>query len=182
MKPIRTYQQFCNESLLDLNKLDRMSPDELTGVFSFCIRDLDMVKELIRFGANIHGNDTYYGAIHYAAGYGAIDSIKFLLDNGATVNDQTEGGMTPLHMAILGQQYNTVKFLIDAGANLDAQDVDGNTPLHKAAGNLDGRMVGLLLKCGAQITIQNNDGDTPWDCASDYIRLDVPQLNPNATR
>ena len=39
---------------------------------------------------------------------------------------------TPLHFAIMKQEFMNVQLLIKFGADVDAQDVRGNSPLHLA--------------------------------------------------
>lgn len=55
--------------------------------------------------------------------------VKFLLKNGAEVNETSLDGRTALHVACQTKQLRIVKMLLKHGADVNVLDDDGNTPL-----------------------------------------------------
>uniref|UniRef100_H9GEK5 SH3 domain-containing protein n=1 Tax=Anolis carolinensis TaxID=28377 RepID=H9GEK5_ANOCA len=72
----------------------------------------------------------------------------------STLNDPSQPndeGITALHNAICGANYNIVDFLINIGANVNSPDSHGWTPLHCAASCNDTAICIALVKHGAAI-------------------------------
>uniref|UniRef100_A0A8D0L7C7 Protein phosphatase 1 regulatory subunit 13 like n=1 Tax=Sphenodon punctatus TaxID=8508 RepID=A0A8D0L7C7_SPHPU len=70
------------------------------------------------------------------------------LNDPSQPNDE---GITALHNAICGANYNIVDFLINIGANVNSPDSHGWTPLHCAASCNDTTICMALIKHGAAI-------------------------------
>jgi ankyrin repeat protein len=68
----------------------------------------------------------------YASREGHIETARFLLDAGATVNEVDKNDITPLFMAISNNHVDMARFLIERGANIHAKDWYGRTPLFAA--------------------------------------------------
>jgi len=99
--------------------------------------------------------------------------INILFDNGANVNEQTNGGKTALYQAILWGQLEYAKILLDRGAHINEKNKLGRTLLHYIChlSYIDPRSqsvpefmkyVAILLEKGADPNIQNNNGNTPF--------------------
>ena len=58
-----------------------------------------------------------------------IETVKFLLEQGANVNDRIPDGTSALSMAILNADFDLAALLLDAGANPNVPDPRGH-PLH----------------------------------------------------
>ena len=86
---------------------------------------------------------------------------------GASVNAQTDLGVTPLHFAASGSDNPAViEVLLENGANINAQNFFGDTPLHFAAyGSLFPGIVQVLLDNGANANARNAVGSSPLDMA-----------------
>jgi ankyrin repeat protein len=97
---------------------------------------LAIVRSLVGIGYDVGES----GALHAAAGRGALDIIQFLVEeHGADVNEQlppgTIGGAervlraswSPLHFAAANGREDSVELLISYGAKADSQDVNGKT-------------------------------------------------------
>ena len=88
---------------------------------------------------------------------------KFLINEGA---DLQQCGMmrdTPLHRAAHNGHLQTVKFLLEEGAEIDALDVSDNTALHWAAMRGHVEIVKELLEQGADKTLTNSEDKLPID-------------------
>ena len=106
-------------------------------------------------------------ALLYAASKGHIKAVKHHLEAGAYVNAQSDGGVTPLHGAVMFGHNEIVELLIAEGADVNAKNDDGWTPLHDAAFGSHKEIVQLLIAKGANVNIRNSGGETPLDWAED---------------
>lgn len=73
-------------------------------------------------------------ALHMAASFGTIGTIRFLLAHGADVNileEDREGSSQPLHMAAYRADPNIVKLLLDSGSERDRKGMCDRTPLYR---------------------------------------------------
>ena len=103
--------------------------------------------------------------LHVAAIENDMESAKWLIDNGADVNAQSEDGKTPLHLAAYGDRRDIANMLIAKGADVNAKDEDGATPLHVAALNNGMSVAEALIDSGANINPTVSNGATPMDFA-----------------
>jgi len=82
-----------------------------------------MVGKLISLGIKVdRTNKEGESALHVAAGYGHVDTVRLLLDSGADKNMQTASGWTPLLSAALNSHHEVIDILLDAGAQLQTAD------------------------------------------------------------
>eukprot|EP00041_Stephanoeca_diplocostata_P003320 m.2019 g.2019 ORF g.2019 m.2019 type:complete len:197 (-) comp1423_c0_seq1:140-730(-) len=114
-------------------------------------------------------------ALVYAAYKGHLETVKVLLNAGATVDTQTRDGYTALLWAAKYGRLEIVKELINAGANINTQNKFGNTALMLAAYNGRVDLVQTLLKAGAKLHACNKAKRT----ALDHAKL---QRNDHAIR
>ena len=89
--------------------------------------------------------------------------INAFLLAGANIELDNKKKQTPLHIAILSNNYKSVSLLLNKRPKPNKQDIEGNTPLHyvaKYASNK--RMVGIIsyFKQSFDFTIRNNEGKT----------------------
>ncbi|KAF8241421.1 ankyrin, partial [Wilcoxina mikolae CBS 423.85] len=82
---------------------------------------------------------TNQGALQFAAYYGKLDMVQFLLDAGAGIDDISpeqdirEGGpYTALYEAVRGQRVDIVRFLLDRGAKVNIACRGDETALQAA--------------------------------------------------
>lgn len=86
--------------------------------------------------------------LHCAAWNGHVETVRFLLDAGADINDHNQNshwGTTPLHAAAHGNQRAVAELLIGRGADLQAKNLHGPTPLQETAVH-NARSVARLLE------------------------------------
>jgi ankyrin repeat protein len=65
----------------------------------------------------------------YACGYGHIDVVRFLLDQGVSPAVPSKRGETGLHWVSYGPHLDVARLLIERGAPVNAEDAQGATPL-----------------------------------------------------
>lgn len=104
-------------------------------------------------------------ALHHAAGFGTLASIKTLLGAGAGIGAKNRFGQTPLHWAF--SDAAKVALLLDKGAPIEAKTNDGRTALYLAASQRNTEAVlKLLLDRGADPNAATTNGRTPLMAAA----------------
>ena len=96
--------------------------------------------------------------LHYAAIYGSLEALQFLLDKGADPNAFNQAGATPLILA--AWSFERARLLVEHGAAVSVATTHGITPLLVAAaasGNV--RTVRYLLDKGADLRTHDADGE-----------------------
>jgi hypothetical protein len=92
-----------------------------------------------------------------AAGNGDLETVKYLISNGANINCKNEEGESPLSYAIMWEHEAVVQYLVSNGADPNIRNNLGMTPLfmvHKP------NYAAILLSHGANINAISNDGNT----------------------
>ncbi|WP_375316208.1 ankyrin repeat domain-containing protein [Wolbachia endosymbiont (group A) of Colletes cunicularius] len=161
---------------------------------------LSVVEFLFNNNANVKTKDVYGNTpLHVAAQYSSnLEIVKFLLDKDVSgINDITNNGWTPLHLAIQGNKLNTVELLLDRGADIEVRDIYNQTSLDLAtrkgyldiAGilkqvQLDRKLLTIvesggfneakgLIAQGANVDTKDKDGNTLL-----YSAAEIGDLNP----
>ena len=85
-----------------------------------------IVELLLEYGVPI----AHTSALHTAAAFGCIDTMRVLIQHGADLNevDQRWCQKTPMHFAAERCQEEAMKFLEDNGARTDTLDYKNRTP------------------------------------------------------
>ena len=121
------------------------------------IGDLKDIKKLLSQGANIHTRDDDGGVLLNAIQNNSYNVVKYLVEQGADVNDVDDCGNTPLHVAVDDNKFVWVKYLVEHGADINVMDESGYTPLYSAINNDNFNMVKYLVDQGANINIKCDD-------------------------
>jgi len=91
-------------------------------------------------------------ALHNAAAYGPVESVRALLNAGANVNAQDSRKLAPLSSALATEypSLHIVRTLIQAGADVNLADNNGDTPLDWAEKFGYPEIIAELRKAGAR--------------------------------
>ncbi|XP_036066600.1 ankyrin repeat domain-containing protein 50 isoform X2 [Oryzias melastigma] len=122
-------------------------------------RDQQVLQLLVKAGADVNNEDTHASSILHQA-LEKEDSIRTLLDNGASVNQCDCNGKTLLANAAYSGNLDVVNLLISRGANMELEDNDGHTPLTLAARQGHTKVINCLVGCQANINHTDQDGWT----------------------
>jgi ankyrin repeat protein len=109
------------------------------------------MRSSIDRGSDIyHRNFTGVCAL-YAASFKEVSlpAVEILIERGANVNNLTDRGFSPLHIASQECQLKIVKVLVTMGADINAVTLDGVTPMLSAAMSGFQEIVEYLFKKGA---------------------------------
>lgn len=175
-------EKIKNFETLDENTLKNLS-DELK-IWSFrsaaYVGNLFAAEQIFKLFPDIindRGNDDT--ALHLAALKGHLSVVKFLVENGATVDiyDQPDCGNTPLLLASCRGHTEIVKYLLDNGANIeDDFSSDSQTPLIIAAERDHFDTVSLLLEYGADKNKCDDEDYNAFEYALKNNNLEMARL------
>ncbi|KAL2679330.1 hypothetical protein Neosp_010103 [[Neocosmospora] mangrovei] len=113
--------------------------------------------------------------LHFAAEHDHIDTVKLLVDKGASVTSVNKYDQTPLDLAIKYGREKIVQFLL-GHPDVRLKDRRGNTLLHVAAreGHIEiFRQILDIKKEEIDVNSTNQDEDTPLHLAADKGRGDM---------
>ncbi len=113
----------------------------------------DILRILMDFGADITRTSAtyqqYYSAIHAATAGVRLETVKYLVDLGHSIDSPNTAGMTPLHLAVTKHNgLEVARFLVDMGADVNHETNHGATPLQAVltAPMLEGKERSLLIE------------------------------------
>ena len=109
----------------------------------------DVVKEFLTAGMDVNANVDGTALIASTASKN-LDMVKFLLANGADVNETNYLG-SALSAAVYVGSFDIVKYLIESGADVNLASDDGTTPIIIAAQTKQGEMIEILAKAGGNV-------------------------------
>lgn len=125
-----------------------------------------VVAYLLEHGANVDARDIEGMTPLHLANTSAV--AEALLAHGANPHvsskghdEDTTGGLTPLHTAAARGKSGVMKLLLKRGIPVNVRDNAGRTPLHHAAEVGTGSAARVLLDAGAEINALDNSGNTP---------------------
>ncbi|XP_032746529.1 transient receptor potential cation channel subfamily A member 1 isoform X1 [Rattus rattus] len=100
--------------------------------------------------------------LHWAAEKNQVESVKFLLGQGANPNLRNRNMMAPLHIAVQGMYNEVIKVLTEHKAtNINLEGENGNTALMSTCAKDNSEALQILLEKGAKLCKSNKWGDYP---------------------
>ncbi len=94
-----------------------------------------------------------------------LDTVKYLLSKGASVNAKDNNGSTAINFAATMGRLEIIQTLIEAGAEINNKTDSGSTPLHQATFWKHYFVIEYLIKSGADLAVKDNKGNTALDIA-----------------
>jgi ankyrin repeat protein len=136
--------------------------------------DLDLVKFLIKKGANVDAADTQgkTSLIYALANPKAEEAALYLLKKGADYATLDYAGNTTLHYAVFGSNAEGIHMTLGGGVRMNAADNEGITPLHTAARSGGYTVLDRVLSLGAEVTALDKSGMNALHYAAANINLD----------
>ncbi len=151
--------------------------------------DAPAVKRYLDALYSVHEKDAGsahegWEAIHVAAQQGHTEIVRLLLDRGASPNEKTKAGETPLELALRGKHPEVAALLIANGADLGGGQAE--MALQLAARNGYASLIETLLSRTTRIDAKGDEGRTALHWAVSNGNMEVVRLllfrgaDPNA--
>lgn len=145
---------------------------------------LEVLKLLLsKKGSSVNASERGGSTLLHSASYGGhVETVKFLLDKGASVHKVSMFNRTPLHSACdsmestMQKRMEIVKLLIERGIDLDAVDDEKKTAMHCALENAYLEIGILLIDHGADFNAVCKNGNTVMDLALEYYLIEGVKL------
>jgi len=145
---------FMSLSLFADEQVDKYVTAAAKGEYS---KVVSYVKKGISIDAK---NQARWTALGYACKYNYPDIVKFLIENGAAINEPVNTGSTPLAVALLAGNFDIADYLIQKKADINKSDLMGMSPLMWAAKDGNLKVVKYLVEHGANVNQQNSNSRT----------------------
>lgn len=91
-----------------------------------------------------------------------LSVLRNLVSRGGDINKPiTEGGESPMHLAVRTGNHEVVRIFLEAGSSPAATSISGESALHIAVSEGRDDICRILLDAGADAGAENSDGDAP---------------------
>jgi len=143
--------------------------------------DIEKITNFIKEGADINdkeirNNPAGFNTVQLACFNNSLESLHWLLWNGAELNDITNKGWSAVHICAIKGNNSCLQALISNNASLNLRDKQGVTPLHLASSHGNSFSLQLLLRSGCNVMVSDNNGWLGTHYASYQGRLGCLQL------
>uniref|UniRef100_A0A8C6UFV7 Arf-GAP with coiled-coil, ANK repeat and PH domain-containing protein n=1 Tax=Neogobius melanostomus TaxID=47308 RepID=A0A8C6UFV7_9GOBI len=141
-----------------------------------CARSLPDMAEALAHGGEVNWvntDDEKRTPLVMAVHGGSLVTCEFLLQNGASVNQQDAQGRGPLHHATMLGHTGQVCLFLKRGANQNAADIDEKTPLSIAVEAANADIVTLLRL--AKMNEEMREAEGPYSQSGDETYQDIFQ-------
>eukprot|EP00347_Sterkiella_histriomuscorum_P020393 403337975 len=98
-----------------------------------------------------------YTMLIFAATEGHYDMVKYLVEQGANVNEESQNGETPLLRACYFNRPDVVKYLLQNKANIEHRSMQDLTPLLTAIMRNKPNIVKILLENGVKLQFKTKN-------------------------
>ena len=115
-------------------------------------------------------------SLHLAAHVGDLNSLRNILERGASVDELNTDGMTPLQCATESGQLEAVQFLLERNADVNKPCLNGGSALHFACDSARTELTAALLDGKADLNKQDSQGLTPLMVAAACSRFNIANL------
>ncbi|CEL11527.1 hypothetical protein ASPCAL14629 [Aspergillus calidoustus] len=141
-------------------------------------RRYDVLVFLLSHGADTEiADDMGRTPLISAAGLGKEETVRVLLEHGASTKREMCYGYTALFAALRDPGHpRIVQLLLKHGAEVDHRDIDGLTALRLACDWGDTEIMSILLEHGADVDAADPHGMTPLLCAASGGSEDARKL------
>lgn len=138
--------------------LNFLTKDQLNNLLMQAsgIGDIGFVKLLLHKGADVNAAAVGRGhggnrPLHYAADFGHLSVVKYLLEQGANAKQTNDELITPLHSAVYGGNCEIARLILEKGADIEARNARRQRPIHYAEFLDQYKMIEFLFERGAYI-------------------------------
>ncbi|KAJ8277326.1 hypothetical protein GJAV_G00073990 [Gymnothorax javanicus] len=111
------------------------------------------------------GDEREFTPLMWAAAFGEITAVEFLLEKGANPRALARERESALSLASSGGYADIIRILLKHGVDINTYDWNGGTPLLYAVRGNHARCVDILLAGGADMTVEADSGYSPMDLA-----------------
>lgn len=144
------------------------------------VNNFTQIKHLVKHGADLTGKAEGVPALTTAVRLDRIETVEFLIENGADLNFGGKLEIPPLMAAANARNMPMAKYLLSAGADPNATDDHGRTLLHRAFNAIDCNemleTIEFLLTIGMDIEAKDKKGHTPLHIAAKNRCQDTVKL------
>lgn len=135
--------------------------------------DIQIIRHLIKLGANLESFRGSYTPLSIAASSNNIPIVDLLIRAGANLDPSGFNVTYPLIAAVECERIEIASILLENGANIHRrQRLNGDTVLHVAVSNNDILMTDLLIHYGANVDECSYFGSTPLGLSHSNIKLE----------
>ncbi|XP_029457783.1 ankyrin repeat domain-containing protein 50-like isoform X2 [Rhinatrema bivittatum] len=120
----------------------------------------EVLQLLVKAGACVTSQDADKSSSFFQRALEREDSVRMLLENGASINQKDSNGRTLLAGAAHSGNLEVVTLLISRGADIEVQDNSGQTPLTLAARQGHTKVLHCLITHGANVNHADQEGWT----------------------
>lgn len=177
VETVKVLQKYVNKDMINIGPkpiTGKRSPEYLPLAAACYKRNVEVVKILLEFGANVNLYcELFETPLIAACKEGWVDLISILIEAGADL-DLQGGEHTPLTAACENSHFSIVEKLLQEGADINKPTGQFESPLAVACKkkHVDIGGIDILLKHGAEVNPPVAD-NTPLTFACEYGNLDV---------
>ncbi|KAL8708668.1 MAG: hypothetical protein Q9220_006493 [cf. Caloplaca sp. 1 TL-2023] len=139
-------------------------------------KKVDIIQILLRYHAVIdaRSKDRKTALIQAAATPNtSLETVEFLLENGASVDFSDLSGRAAIHWAVSHRDQGLLDLLLDFDANINAMTDDLETPLVRAARKNDLKIMRRLLERGAPVNSVDSEERSAVHWAAEHENTDM---------